>query len=118
MKQVIQHTLKENSPMIYLKIENGKGYFFKEPDQWIEIDQIGKEDLLTLLDKAIADDFEMNDYDAGLLQNTAHQIIYKHLFQKFNELVENKSRFKDESEQLYKSAIEKYTEAIQASGDV
>lgn len=104
--------------MIYLKIKNGKGYFLKEPDQWIDVDQIGKEDLLTLLDKAITDDFEMNYYDADLLQNTAHQIIYKHLFQKFNELVENKSRFKDESEQLYKSAIEKYTEAIQASGDV
>jgi len=101
--------------MIYLKIDNGKGLFFKEPDQWIEIDQIGKEDLLVLLDKAIADEFEMDEYDAELLQNKAHKIIYKHLFQKFNELVENKSRFKDESEQLYKNAIEKYTEAIQAS---
>lgn len=101
--------------MVYLKIDNGKGLFFKEPDQWIEIDQIGKEDLLVLLDKAIADEFEMDEYDAELLQNKAHKIIYKHLFQKFNELVENKSRFKDESEQLYKNAIEKYTEAIQAS---
>ncbi len=104
--------------MIYLKIENGKGYFSKEPDQWIEIDQIGKEDLLTLLDKAISDDFEMKDYNADLLQNKAHQIIYKHLSQKFNELKENKNRFKDESEQLYKSAIEKYTESIQANGEV
>lgn len=112
MKQVIQHTLKESNRMIYLKIENGKGHFFKEPDQWIEIDQIGKEDLLTLLEKAISDDFEMDEFDTDLLQNKAHQIIYKHLYQKFNELNENKNRFKDESEQLYKSAIEKYTEAI------
>jgi hypothetical protein len=104
--------------MIYLKIENGKGYFFKEPDRWIEIDQIGKEDLLVLLDKAIADEFEMVQYDAELLHNKAHQIVYKHLFQMFNELNDNKSRFKDESEQLYKSAIEKYTEAIEANGYV
>lgn len=104
--------------MIYLKIDNGKGLFFKEPDQWIEIDQIGKEDLLTLLDKAISDEFEMDEYNSDLLQNKAHQIIYKHLFQKFNELKENKNRFKDESEQLYKGAIEKYTEAIQVNGDV
>ena len=104
--------------MIYLKIENGKGLFFKEPDQWIEIDQIGKEDLLTLLDKAITEDFEMNDYDVDLLPNKAHQIIYKHLSQKFNELKENSNRFKDESEQLYKSAIEKYTETIQANSEV
>lgn len=97
--------------MIYLKIENGKGYFFKESNHWIEIDQIGKDDLMNLLDRAITHDFKMNDYDTSLLQNTAHQIIYKHLFQKFNELCENKYRFKDESEQLYKSAIEKYTGA-------
>ena len=104
--------------MIYLKIDNGKGLFFKEPDQWIEIEQIGKEYLLVLLDKAISDEFEMDEYDAELLQNKAHQIIYKHLFQKFNELNENKNRYKDESEQLYKSAIEKYTEAIQNEGNV
>lgn len=117
MKQVIPHTLKESNRMIYLKIDNGKGHFFKEPDQWIEIDQIGKEDLLTLLDKAISDDFEMDEYSVDLLLNKAHQIIYKHLFQKFNELKESKSRFKDESEQLYKSAIEKYTEPIQNEGN-
>ncbi len=113
MRQVIQHTQKESNHMIYLKIENGKGHFLNESDQWIEIDQIGKEDLLSLLDKAISDEFEMDEFDADSLQNKAHQIIYKHLYQKFNELNENKSRFKDESEQLYKSAIEKYTEAIQ-----
>lgn len=118
MKQVIQHTLNENNRMIYLKIETGKGLFLKEPNQWIEIDQIGKEDLLVLLDKAIINEFEMVDYDADLLQNKAHQIIYKHLFQKFNELNENKNRFKDESEQLYKGAIEKYTEVIQVNGEV
>jgi hypothetical protein len=94
--------------MKYLKIEDGKGFFQKNTDQWIELDHIGKEDLLVLLDKAIADDFEMDEYNTELLGNKAHQIIYKQLFQKFNELQQNKSRFKDESEQLYKSAIEKY----------
>lgn len=104
--------------MRYLKIENGKGYFFKEPDQWIEIDQIGKDDLLILLDKIISADFEMDEYNPDLVLNKAHQIIYRNLFQKFKELKENKSRFKDESEQQYKSAIEKYTEAIQSNSDV
>lgn len=117
MKQVIQHMLKESNHMKILKIDNGKGLYFKEPDQCIEIDQIGKEDLLTLLDNAISGDFEMDEFDTAALQNKAHQIIYKHLYQKFNELNENKSRFKDESEQLYKSAIEKYTEAISSENN-
>lgn len=102
--------------MKYLKIENGKGYIQKAPDQWIELDQIGKEDLLSLLDKAINDEFEMDEFITDSLQNKAHQIIYKQLYQKFNELKLEKSRFKDESEQLYKSAIEKYSEVIKNDG--
>jgi len=98
--------------MKYLKIDNGKGYFCNDEQEWIEIDQIGKEDLLTLLDKAVSVDFGMDEYNVDSLQNKAHQIIYKSLFRKFKELEENKSRFKDESEQLYKSAIEKYTKTI------
>lgn len=104
--------------MKYLKIDDGKGYFLKEPDQWIEIDHIGKEDLLVLLDNAISQGFEMDEFDADLLHNKAHQIIYKHLHQKLNELNENKSRFQDESEQLYKSAIEKYTQEIESEGNI
>lgn len=98
--------------MKYLKIDSGKGLYCLEPENWIELDNISKDDLLTLLDKAINDDFEMDEYNTETLQNKAHQIIYNNLYQKFNELISNKSRFKDESEQLYKSAIEKYTEAI------
>lgn len=109
--------LRESNHMKILKIDNGKGLYFKEPDQWLEIDQIGKEDLLILLEKAISTEFEMDVFDLTALQNKAHQIIYKHLYQKFNELKENKSRFKDESEQLYKSAIEKYFEAISSDNN-
>lgn len=103
--------------MKYLKIDNGKGFYQIEPEQWIELDQIGKEDLLTLLDNAIDAEFEMDEFNSELLANKAHQTIYKHLYQKFNELILNKSRFKDESEQLYKSAIEKYNEAIINNGN-
>jgi len=92
--------------MKYLKIENGKGFFQKEPEQWVELDRIDKDDLLTLLVKAIDDEFEMDEFNTDSLQNKAHQIIYKHLYQKFNELKTNRSRFKDESEQLYKNEAE------------
>ena len=99
--------------MKYLKIENSKGFFQKEHEQWTELDKICKEDLLFLLDRAVDDEFDMDEFNADSLQNKAHQIIYRHLFQKFKELRSNKNRFKDESEQLYKNAIEKYTKIIQ-----
>ena len=95
--------------MKHLKIENNKGYYQTESDQWKEIDKINKEDLMTLLDKATEYDFEIDDYDADKLPNKAHSIIYRNLYEKFSELVGNKDRFKDESEQLYKNAFEKYS---------
>ena len=98
--------------MKILKIENSRGLFLKESNQWEEIDKIDKEALLALLDIAISNDFEIDEYNTDSLKNKAHQIIYKHLSQKFNELSDNKNRFKDESEQLYKIAIDKYTESI------
>ncbi|MBP1222341.1 hypothetical protein [Flavobacterium sp. 1355] len=102
--------MKEHKLMIYLKIDNGKAYYRAIDQNWIELDQIGKDELLILLDKAITDDFEMDEFDVVKLTNTAHQIIYRHLYQKFGELKENKNRFKDESEQLYKLAFEKYSQ--------
>lgn len=111
MKQATQLTLKEINHMKILEVKNGKGYFLKG-EETVELDQIGKEDLLNLLDIAIATEFEMDEYDVEKLHNKAHQIIYKHLYQKFEELKQNKDRFKDESERAYKDAIEKYSEAI------
>lgn len=113
MKREIQLIQKEINRMKILEIKDGKGYFQKESEM-VELDQIGKDDLLILLDKAIADEFEMDEYDVEKLHNKAHQIIYKHLYQKFDELKQNKDRFKDESEQAYKDAIEKYSEAIKS----
>lgn len=97
--------------MKYLKIEDNKALFIKDknqPDSWTEIDQIGKEDLMKLLDYATTEDFEFDPYDENLLGNKAHQIIYKHLSEKFTGFLTNKDRFKDEANNLYKDAIEKY----------
>jgi len=96
--------------MKYLKIEDNKGYFCLEEGVWKEIDKIGKKDLMTLLDNAIGTEFEMDKFEQEKIENKAHQIIYKNLFDKFHELLSNKNRFKDESEQLYKDALKKYGE--------
>jgi len=95
--------------MKYLKIENNKGYYCLEENHWLEIDKINKNDLMILIDKAIETEFEMDKFNQENIANKAHQIIYRNLYEKFTELLENKNRFKDESEQLYKNAFEKYS---------
>ena len=94
----------------YLKINNNKGFYRLDinKEDWIELDQINKDSLLTLLKLASIGEFEMEDYDEELLQNPAHNIIYKNICGKFNDFVTNKTRFQDSVEAIYKSAIDKY----------
>lgn len=106
-------TKEEQLPMKYLKIEDNKGYFLNQdggvtPD-WIEIDKIGKDELQYLLNKAVTEGFEMDEFKEENLANKAHLIIYRNLYEKFFELLGNKNRFKSESENLYKTALDKYT---------
>lgn len=106
-------TTEELKHMKYLKIEDNRGFFLRieedESETWAEIDQVGKDDLLYLLSKAVSADFEMDEFTEEALSNKAHQIIYRNLFEKFTDLLTNKTRFRDESENLYKVALEKYT---------
>lgn len=96
--------------MKYLKIDNNKGFYRIDTtvENWIELDQINKEHLLSLLKFASADDFEMDEYDDSLLQNPAHNIIYKNIHGKFIDFLSNKTRFQDSVEAMYKTAIDKY----------
>jgi hypothetical protein len=102
--------------MKYLKIEDNKGHFLRSKDggesEWIEIDKVNKDDLLSLLNTAISSEFEMDVYAESNMANKAHQIIYKNIFEKFSNLETMKSKFKDESESLYKEAMDKYSEDI------
>jgi hypothetical protein len=91
-----------------LKIEDNRGFFTVDGQIWAPIDAIGKDQLLNLIDAALSDDFEMDEFRKDNLANQAHQIIYRNLYEKFSELKNSRSRFKDESQALYKSAIEKY----------
>lgn len=99
--------------MIYLKIDRGRGYFLNAENNMQEIHEIRKEDLLRLLDFATDStvNFEMDEITDENIQNEAHRIIYDGLYRKFKELLENKSRFIDESESLYKDAIQKYKDS-------
>ena len=96
--------------MKYLKIDNNKGFYRLDitTENWIEIDQINKDNLLTLLKFATAGEFEMDEFKDELLQNPAHNIIYKNIYGKFNDFLSNKIRFQDSVEATYKTAIDKY----------
>ncbi len=94
--------------MKILKVEDNKVYFSTNKSSWILIDKITKDDLLKLMDLTIEKKVGMDDFDADKINNQAHQIIYKNIYNKFKELLEDNKRFKDQSELLYKEAIEKY----------
>lgn len=96
--------------MKYLKIEDGKALFLNAKDKLVELDKITKEDILFMIDRAIADEeFEMDSQEEQELHNKAHQIIYKHLHEKFSDLINNREIFKNESDKLYKEASDKYS---------
>lgn len=95
--------------MKILKIEDGSGYFWvATSDEWRKIDEIDKDELLSLLDLFLDVDAQMDVPDENNLRNEVHKIIYTHLFQKLSSLSESKSSFKDDSERLYFDEIKKY----------
>jgi len=54
----------------------------------------------------------MDDYESDLLQNPAHNIIYKNISTKFSEFLTNKTRFRDTAETMYVTAKLRYTKEL------
>ncbi len=98
--------------MKYLKIENNRAFFLKKKDDsesWTSIDKIEKENLIDLLNMAIEDDeFEMDEFIDEKLQNKAHNIIYKHISEKLTSIIDDRDKFKEETNSIYKEALDKY----------
>lgn len=98
----------EGVVMKALKIENSKGYFLTEEGAYETVDRIDKVILLRLVNAALEDDFEIDEYNEEDLKNQAHQIIYRSISEKLNDLHNRRSQFRDESERLFLSEYEKY----------
>tara|TARA_R110001599_G_scaffold159052_1_gene346072 strand:- start:94487 stop:94792 length:306 start_codon:yes stop_codon:yes gene_type:complete len=95
--------------MKLLKIENSCGYFLLESGDFSPVDKISKDDLLRLANIALSDDdIEFDVYDEGMIQNHAHQVIYKSAIRKLQSLRERKREFIDEAARLYLEEYEKY----------
>ncbi len=95
-----------------LRIKGGKGEFSLDGSTFTQLDSIAKEDILLLLNIALSetDNLEMDAYNASLISNSAHKIIYDNLYEKFKNLITNKQQFLDDANDLYKDAYEQYRE--------
>ena len=72
--------------------------------------QLAKDDILKLIQRALDDDkFEMDPYDDTLVQNAAHKVIYKNIYQKLDDLLKHRISFNDERTGLYRTAINAYS---------
>lgn len=96
--------------MKLLKIENGVGKFYSfERNAYVEITLISGETLLKLVDYVIEnDDFEFDQYNKDEIKNTVQDIVYKDIFEKLNQLKDQKKSIVDEIENKYADASNKY----------
>lgn len=99
---------KGEAGMKVLKIENYQGHFLTEKDDYETVEKIDKAILLRLVNLALQDNFEIDVYNEDELRNQSHQIIYKSISEKLNDLHQKRNQFRDESERLYLDEYDKY----------
>lgn len=98
----------EKKLMKILKIEDGKGYLVDKNGNFVEVDKLDRELLLNLVELVFDNDVEMDEYNESLIPNKVQQIIYKDLYQKLSETVQNKQQQIENINLKYKDALEKY----------
>jgi len=100
--------------MKLLKIDNNLGYYYDNQGKFATVDKITKDDTLRLVNLVLDTNLEVefDEYNDDNLKNHAHQIIYKSIFEKLQELKKRRQEFIDESERLYLSEYEKYRDEL------
>ncbi|RBP52714.1 hypothetical protein [Arenicella xantha] len=98
--------------MQLLKIENNQGFFLDENDDFLSVEKITKEHLLRLVDLTLTKDVTFDEFNEEALQNRAHQIVYKNIYEKLVELQGKRDDFTDESARLYLEDYNKYQQDI------
>lgn len=96
--------------MKILFIDHGKGYYTINGSENIQISDITRDDLFALLELICnrTIECEMDPYDPDLVQNKAHQVIYKDIYQKLKEVLDAKQTFVDTKITMYHSARTRY----------
>lgn len=98
--------------MTYLKISNNQVYYRITDDSdssYKTIDKISKEDISVLIDIIMnSDSFDMDEYNSDKIGNTAHNIIYRNLHEKFSNLLNRKEKLIENINSLFSDAYNKY----------
>ena len=97
--------------MKYLHINDNKGFFkINAIEELKSIDSISKDDIFKLINLLMEkEDFEMDEFKDELIQNKAHNIIYRNLYQRFLELKQEKNNIIDSTNQYFAEAFQKYS---------
>lgn len=97
--------------MKLLRIAENAGEFQAPNGQYRTVDKITKEDLLHLVDLTLQEEsIEFDPYDENSLKNQAHQVIYKSVLQKLQDLRKRRREFVDESARLFLGDYQRYWE--------
>ena len=99
--------------MQILRINDHKGQFSLDGENYRELDLLVKDDIIILIDLVISRDIEMDVFDEEKIQHPAHKIIYRNLYNKLLALSAEKGRFKEESDEMFREAITKYKVQIE-----
>lgn len=98
---VIQRELSNTIVLPGIEVDLEKGQ--------IDVTSLSKDDLMQMVRAALEDDdFEIDEYDEGLLPNPAHKIIYKHLGLQLEDIHSRKNEFQEAKRNIFKDAYEKY----------
>lgn len=58
-----------------LRVTDGKGFFSLDGETWTALDEISKEDILSIINICLEDSFEMDDPSDATVHNKAHDIM-------------------------------------------
>lgn len=95
--------------MKLLKIESSKGSFLDQNGNYTSLENITKDDVLRLSRLVISEEnIDLDIFDESIVQNQAHQIIYKSISNKLLDLKNRKNEFHDEIKRTFKNIQEKY----------
>lgn len=95
--------------MKLLRINESNGEFYSSSDEYVHIDKITKEDILMLVNRTLREEtIELDPYDVQAIKNHAHQLIYKSVYQKLQDLQNRRQEFVDESKRLFLEDYERY----------
>ena len=112
------HIMKERISMKLIRIKEGTGEFFdfsiykegvNEEDCYKSIENIDKENVLSILSYIIENDVEYDKYESGVFKNPAQDLIYKELSQDMDDLKNKKESIIKEIDDEFKEAEEKYS---------